>query len=278
MAEEIKTAGGAKVRKDRLESMLRRDWFTHGLIFDDVLVVSNPGTNCLVINTGEGLIVIDAILPCEEAFTAIRDGILAVGWNPEDIRIMLISHGHFDHCGAGRWIVEEYHPKTMLSRRDDEFWRDEPAMPQLEWTLKDFEISDYIQEGDLIHLGHTQIHVYETPGHTPGGLSFVLNVHERGQEYMAALWGGSNPMPDLPNILTYLRSLDRFSMLCDEQHVEVALMNHPFLNNALEKMERMKNDPSLPNPFLLGEHRFREFLLVYRQLCYNRLANLEDKR
>ena len=264
---------GALVRPDRLAMMLRRDWFTSGLMFDNLLVVSNPGTNCLVLNTGDGLIIIDAILPCVEAFEAIRDGIRAAGWDGCEVKKLVLTHGHFDHCGAGKWIVDAWHPRTYLSKRDDEFWRDEPAMPELAWTLKDFEITDYVDGGDVISLGNTDIHVFSTPGHTPGGLSFIFDVYDRGERHAAALWGGTNPMPDMEQLVQYMRSLDSFSAACADFGVDVGLMNHPFLNNALEKLEMIKSGAAA-NPFVLSRRGFVEFMNNYRELCYRRLKEL----
>ena len=270
MSCEVK---GAPVRRDRLEMMLSREWFTSGLMFDNLLVVSNPGTNCLVLNTGDGLIVIDAILPCDEAFNAIRDGIADAGWDPGSVKKLVLTHGHFDHCGAGKRIVNAWHPRTYLSKRDDEFWRDEPAMPQLEWTLKDFDISDYVGDGDVISLGGSDIHVFSTPGHTPGGLSFIFDVYDRGERHAAALWGGTNPPADMEAIVQYMRSLDRFELICADFGVDVGLMNHPFLNDALAKLDFLKSGGA-PNPFVLGRRGFTEFLHKFRELCYNRLGSM----
>ena len=55
---------------------------------------------------------------------------------------------------------------------------------------KDFWKLENIQDGNVISLGNKSIYVFETPGHTPGGLSYTLDVSENGKEYKAALWGG----------------------------------------------------------------------------------------
>ena len=266
---EIRTAGGS-VRHDRLDKMLCRSRFVSGLIFDDVLFVSNPGTNCFVLNTGEGLVIIDAILPCVEAYEAIREGIASAGWGGESVKKLVLTHGHFDHCGAGRWIVEAWHPRTYLSCRDEKFWAENPALPHLEWTLKDFDITDYIDDGDVLSLGNLNLRVFSTPGHTPGGLSFIFDVYDRGEKHTAALWGGSNPMPEIEHIVQYMRSFDRFCLICEEYGVDVELTNHPFINDALEKVRLIKTG-CRPNPFILGRHGWRRTMTKYREFCYSRL-------
>lgn len=61
-------------------------FFTHVKIFDDLLIVAQKQTNCLVLKTSAGLIIIYAIWPAKQAFEAITDAIKEVGWNPNTIK------------------------------------------------------------------------------------------------------------------------------------------------------------------------------------------------
>lgn len=60
-------------------------------------------------------------MACKEAFNAIIDAIIEIGWNPDTIKKLLLTHGHVDHVGCGRWFVEQYCVDTYLSREDDIF-------------------------------------------------------------------------------------------------------------------------------------------------------------
>ena len=51
------------VTQKHIDNMSDTSWFVHSQIFDDVLLVSNKSTNCIVLKTTEGLILIDAIFP-----------------------------------------------------------------------------------------------------------------------------------------------------------------------------------------------------------------------
>lgn len=108
---------------ETIKAMEDLSFFTHALIFDDLLIVAQRETNCFVLNTGEGLIIIDAIWPAKEAFDAIIDAVKEVGWNPDTIKKLVLTHGHVDHTGCGKWFVEQYHVDTYLSAVDDVFWR-----------------------------------------------------------------------------------------------------------------------------------------------------------
>ena len=70
------------VTGETIRGMEDMSFFTHALIFDDLLIVAQRETNCFVLKSAEGLIVIDAIWPSKTAFDAITNAIRDVGWNP----------------------------------------------------------------------------------------------------------------------------------------------------------------------------------------------------
>lgn len=151
------------VTQETIRTMEDMSFFTHALIFDDLLIVAQRETSCFVLKTTEGLIVIDAIWPSELAFQAIIAGIRAVGREPQQLKKLLLTHGHVDHTGCGRWLVEHYHVETMLSQVTL-FWREHPTRPDRPETWKDYEIDVYLQDGDTVTLGDKTIAVYATPG------------------------------------------------------------------------------------------------------------------
>lgn len=267
------------ITMDTIRAMEDTTFFTHSLIFDDLLIVSQKETNCFILKSTEGLIIIDAIWPKKEVFDAIVSAIRDVGWNPNDIKKLVLTHGHVDHTGCGKWIVDTYHAKTYLSERDDIFWRDEPVKKNRPETWKDYSIDVYITEGDTIVLGDKTIFVYSTPGHTPGGLSYIFNVKEDGKEHMAAIWGGSNPPDNLPDILIYMKSLDHFMEMAEEKNVDIALSNHTSLDMGLERISYSKKRMSyMPNIYLIGSEGFRKYCQLFRNLCYERLERIGQEK
>ena len=68
------------ITKDTFQAMEDMSYFIHSLIFDDLLIVAQKETNCFVLQSDDGLIMIDAIWPCKEAFNAIVFAIEDVGW------------------------------------------------------------------------------------------------------------------------------------------------------------------------------------------------------
>ena len=90
------------VTRETIRAMEDMTFFTHALIFDDLLIVAQRETNCFVLNTQAGLIVIDAIWPAKQAFDAIIAAIVDVGWCPADLKKLVLTHGHVDHTGCGK--------------------------------------------------------------------------------------------------------------------------------------------------------------------------------
>lgn len=257
------------ITKDTFQAMEDMSYFIHSLIFDDLLIVAQKETNCFVLKSDEGLIVIDAIWPCEEAFNAIVFAIEDVGWNPADIKKLVLTHGHLDHTGCGKWIVEHYGAKAYLSKADDDFWKNNPLRTDI---VKDFDIDVYIQDGDVISLGNRSIYVFETPGHTPGGLSYIFNVTENDQEYKAALWGGSAPPMDIQGIVNYMKSLDYFIEQTEKYNVEVVFSNHTAFDNGIERIRySQKRMRYMPNIYVIGQNNVRKYFRIFRNLCYEKL-------
>ncbi len=263
------------VTQQHIDNMFDTSWFTHSQIFDDVLLVSNKSTNCIVLKTTEGLILIDAIFPKKEMFDAIVSAIKAIGWDPAQIKKFVITHGHFDHCGCGKWIIDAFHPQTYMSKIDYDFWSEHPFFPDKKETWKDFDVDNFVGDGDSITLGDKTIDVYFTPGHTPGGLSFIFPVTDLGVRHTAALWGGTNPPNNIKDILTYFKSLDYFMEQAERKNVDVAISNHPFIDNSFQKMEFANARLShMPNVYIIGTDGYRHYSQIFKNMCYARMENM----
>lgn len=263
------------ITRDTIKEMEDMSFFIHAKIFDDLLIVAQKQTNCFVLKTSKGLIIIDAIWPAKEAFEAIVGAIKDVGWNPDTIKKLVLTHGHVDHTGCGRWFVEKYHVDTYLSEADDIFWREHPTKPDRPETWKDYKIDTYIHDGDTITLGDKTIYVYRTPGHTPGGLSYIFPVKEDGEIHMAALWGGTTPPWTKYEVEQYVKSLDYFINAAVCKKVDVALSNHIAVDNGLERIMYSKARMDyMPNIYIIGQKGFYNFCQVFRTLSYEMLEKL----
>ena len=130
-----------------------------------------------LIDTGDGLILIDT--GYEQCADMIVESMQTLGFDIKDVKIILHSHGHYDHTAAtAKLLTLAPQAKTYLSFRDIRY---------ISGFTPDYDICD----GDVIKLGNTEIECLFTPGHTEGSVSFFMDVEEDGQVYRAAMFGGS---------------------------------------------------------------------------------------
>jgi len=59
----------------------------------------------------------------------------------------------------------------------------------------DFEPTRLLEDGEVLQLGQSKIHVIHTPGHTPGGLCFLTDA---GAVCGDTIFAGSRGRTDLP--------------------------------------------------------------------------------
>ena len=220
-----------------------------------------------MIDTGEGLLLIDTALP--QSCYLILEGIRRLGFDPADIRWILHSHGHYDHIGSTRALVELTGARTYISRADAPLAAGEP---DLTWAREmgmvfheAFEPDVLIDDGDVLTFGNTRVECLLTPGHTLGTLTFFWNIEGADRPLTAAMHGGTghntmdadwlraNHMPmDMPE--RFRRGLRRAA----ERSVDVMIGNHTGHNRMLEKLERLRSGAP-GNPFI-DPGEWRRFL------------------
>jgi len=78
-------------------------------------------------------------------------------------KLVLATHGHFDHVGAAYELMLAYRITLWMSAKDGFLLRKLSPVP---------EIAKDLTTKDKIKIGKTSLAVIECPGHTPGGLCF----------------------------------------------------------------------------------------------------------
>ncbi len=93
------------------------------------------------------------------------------------IKGVLLTHGHYDHISGVNRLLETYDAPIYIHKSERDFLFD-PSLNLSQFMEQRFKIMDKhhvhtIDEGDTFTLSGETIHVYHTPGHTRGGVSFT---------------------------------------------------------------------------------------------------------
>lgn len=255
-------------------------------IFDDVYYVGRRGVGVLVITTQEGLVLIDSMDPVDADEKFIVPGLIKLGLRPEDINTIIITHGHIDHFAGAARLQAKYGCKVAMGLVDSGFMvtseYPQKRMPVVEYPRVDLLLEDH---KPLVFGQHTFIPVL-TPGHTPGGMSLMFNVHDQGKEHWASLWVGAG-LPrsiqywdvrynsedfQLKLTMDFIHSIYRFQKDCEKQGCDVVLGVHPHRCELFEKLEKNQSCPA-ENAFIVGTEGVKENLL---QLGYNALERARN--
>ena len=218
-------------------------------IFGNLYFVGTVPASSHLIDTGEGLILLDS--GYQESLYLVLESIRKLGFDPKNIKYVLHTHGHIDHCGAARALKELYGCKLFMGERDKDYANgtlDLSYAAELGMTYIPFEPDVLIKDGDVITLGNTSVRAVATPGHTPGAMSYFFDVTDGKQTYRAGLHGGmgintlSREFLDkykLPYSYRdeFVNSMNRLQA----EDVDIFLGNHAEHNDTVGKAERVRN-------------------------------------
>ncbi len=149
------------------------------------LPVGQLETNCYVVVNEQRLecVVID---PGDESNTILD----YIEENKLKCCAILLTHGHYDHVGAVKEIMEQTGCEMYINPRDEGY---EPGMSGMKFKMP--EGGKYYDEGDVVTAAGLGFKVLATPGHTPGGVCLICgNALFTGD----TLFRGSCGRTDLP--------------------------------------------------------------------------------
>ena len=240
--------------------------------FDQLSFIGDPAVCCFLLETTEGLVLIDAMNPEQRYMDAIVKGIRDTGYELTDLKHIVISHGHGDHYGLADELRKASGAKIYLSEGDHELAK-KPMGP---FAPMDYPVDVYLTDGMDLCFGDTVIHCVETPGHTDHCMSFIFPVTDEGRPHMASLWGGTGLNYGV-NMFTYLKSVDKFELACADYRVDVEISNHPPVDNGIERLNVVRNITNgVPNPFVIGQENMHYYFNKFRTMCAEALKIWPD--
>lgn len=144
-----------------------------------VLVEHNEGR--LLFDSGYDLDHVRAVLPFEKPQQGegqtIPSQLKLMGLGPEDITHVVNSHYHFDHVGGNKFCS-----KATVIAHKRELEQSRHCQPFERLGYSDLSFDEIGPRYELIE-GDTEImkgvHLFETPGHTAGHLSMLVELTDR---------------------------------------------------------------------------------------------------
>lgn len=232
-------------------------------VFDDLHFLGNGAVSAWLVGTPEhGFVLFDALNTNAEAERDIIGGMAKLGLDPALISRFIITHGHGDHYGGHRYLTGKLGLPVTMSAPDWALARtlgDHPRFGPAPIT------GETVTDGEIIQLGETAIRILVTSAHTPGTISPIITVHDRGRPHRVMLWGGTglNFGPDERRLREYAASAARLRELARAEGVDVFISNHPARDGSAEKMRQLAGRAAgEPHPFVTGPDTLRVFDLL----------------
>jgi metallo-beta-lactamase class B len=180
-----------------------------------VYLITTPAGHILI-NTG-----------INDSTAAIRSNIETLGFKFADIKLLLATHGHWDHVGAMAEIKRLTGARMLMHEADADLLESGGGMdfrfPQGRGTIYEpIKVDQRLKDGDKVRLGDVELTVMHHPGHTKGATSYGYTLAEGGRTYNVLIvnMASINPgvqvgfMPAFPEITqAYMSTLQRQKQL-----------------------------------------------------------------
>lgn len=151
-----------------------------------------------LIATPEGHVLINSSL--EESVPLIRASVEKLGFKFTDIKILLISHAHSDHCAGSAEIKKLTGARYLVMEGDavavENGGLSKPRVGKADYTqFPPAKVDQVLKDGDEVKLGGSVLTAHLTPGHTRGCTTWTMEVRENGKPLHAVIIGSPNVNP-----------------------------------------------------------------------------------
>lgn len=158
--------------------------------------LTHPWDASAYLLTGSEPILIDC--GSSEGYPALKRNLLELGVQPQDIKKVIATHGHWDHVAGFAQLAEESHAELWIHENDREQVEqgdyDRTAAFLYGKPFPAVQVHRTLNEGEILQVGRFSLEVIHTPGHSPGSVSLLL-TDGKHRVLIAGdtMWGGYHP-------------------------------------------------------------------------------------
>jgi metallo-beta-lactamase class B len=236
----------------RLHAQINPDWTTPIAPFriaGNLYYVGGKDLASYLIVTPKGDILINSSL--ETSVPMIHSSVEQLGFKFNDIKILLISHSHFDHDAGSAELIKETGAEYMVMDGDVSVVESGGAtdFAYAKDTYPKAKVNRVLHDGDEVKLGGTVLVAHKTAGHTRGCTTWTMQVTEAGRPLNVVIVGSwyVNPgwrlvdRPEQPAsypgiAADYRRTFTTLKAL----HCDIFLGAHGAYFGMLAKLDRIK--------------------------------------
>jgi metallo-beta-lactamase class B len=227
-------------------------------VYGNTYYVGTDGLTALLVTGDTGHVLLDAGL--SQSAPLIDANVRKLGFKTEDIKLILVSHGHFDHAGGVASIKRHTGAAVAASESTAQALRrgeNTPDDPQFGFgkAFNGFPPVSNVQvltDQMVIGVDKLAIVAYLIPGHTPGSTAYSWQSCENGK-CLNMVYADSLTSPSAPGfkygkrLESFRRSIEKVAALpCD-----IVLSPHPSFTQVDQKLKRRAElNGRGPDPFI----------------------------
>jgi metallo-beta-lactamase class B len=167
-------------------------------IIGNIYYVGAANVSSFFIQTPQGAILLDGGLP--ETAPRIEKSIAGLGFSIQDVKILLNSHAHFDHCGGLAELKKQSGAQMIASKADA------PVLNTAQGGAGPFpavHVDRVIGDKQIVQLGGVILTAHITPGHTKGCTTWTMPVTDAGKTYQVVFYCSTTVVDKLVNNAAY---------------------------------------------------------------------------
>jgi metallo-beta-lactamase class B len=226
--------------------------------FDDAYWLGTEGVSAWLLTSNDGYILYDTA-NVYDAEDVLVGGMTKLGLDPAKVKYVIVSHGHRGESG-GAYLFQSRYGARIVTADWDLIEGSRYGYPTGK-PKRDIEATD----GMKLTLGDRTITLYATPGHTPGTISGIFQVHDQGKPLTVVYSGGTefNFPNDVAHFDQYLASARRLASLATEAGATIIINNQSQFNGAADKLRILADrQPGERHPLDVGTEAVARYFKI----------------